>query len=98
MFVAAFQKVVRFIYSGDKSVVSAEKELAMLFEMFRLADQVRPLLVVFIIFIYKFWGGFYCTLFSTAICRPSDSTVPMDAGIEPRTVATGALAVRCSNH
>ncbi len=32
------------------------------------------------------------------ICRPSDSTVPMDAGIEPRTVATGALAVRRSNH
>ncbi len=24
------------------------------------------------------------------ICRPSDSTVPTDAGIEPRTVSTGA--------
>ncbi len=32
------------------------------------------------------------------ICRPSDSTVPTDAGIEPRTVATGALAVRRSSH
>ncbi len=32
------------------------------------------------------------------ICRPSDSTVPRDAGIEPRTVATGALTVRRSNH
>ncbi len=32
------------------------------------------------------------------ICRPSDSTVPTDAGIEPRTVATGPLAVRRSNH
>jgi hypothetical protein len=32
------------------------------------------------------------------ICRPSESTVPTDAGIEPRTVATGALAVRHSNH
>ncbi len=32
------------------------------------------------------------------ICRPSDSTVPTDAGIEPRTVAAGALAVRRSNH
>jgi hypothetical protein len=32
------------------------------------------------------------------ICRPSDSMVPTDAGIEPRTVATGALAVRRSNH
>ncbi len=32
------------------------------------------------------------------ICRPLDSTVPTDAGIEPRTVATGAKAVRRSNH
>jgi hypothetical protein len=32
------------------------------------------------------------------ICRPSDSTVSEDAGIEPRTVATTALAVRRSNH
>ena len=32
------------------------------------------------------------------ICRPSDSTVPVNAGSEPRTVATMALAVRRSNH
>ncbi len=32
------------------------------------------------------------------ICRLSDSTVPTDAGIEPRAVVTGALAVRRSNH
>jgi hypothetical protein len=34
------------------------------------------------------------------ICRPSDSTLSEDAGIEPRTVAiaTMALAVRRSNH
>jgi hypothetical protein len=31
------------------------------------------------------------------ICRPSNTTVPTDAGIEPRTVAFGALAVRRSN-
>jgi hypothetical protein len=32
-------------------------------------------------------------------CRPSDSTVSEDAGIEPRTIATSALAVRSStNH
>jgi hypothetical protein len=30
------------------------------------------------------------------ICRPSDSTVSEDARIEPRTVATTALAVRHS--
>jgi hypothetical protein len=32
------------------------------------------------------------------ICRPSDFTVSEDAWIEPRTVATTALAVRRSNH
>jgi hypothetical protein len=32
------------------------------------------------------------------ICRPSDSTVSEEAGIEPRTVATMALAVRRANH
>jgi len=32
------------------------------------------------------------------ICHPSDSTVSEDAGIEPRTVATTALAVIRSNH
>ncbi len=49
-----------------------------------------------------FIGGGGGTFFSyniqlCFICRPSDSTVPSDAGIEPRTVATGALAVRRSN-
>ncbi len=32
------------------------------------------------------------------ICRPSDFTVSEDAGIERRTVANSALAVRRSNH
>jgi len=32
------------------------------------------------------------------ICRPSDSTVPADAGFEPRAVANLALAARHSNH
>ncbi len=32
------------------------------------------------------------------ICSPSDFTMSEDAGIEPRTVATTALAVRRSNH
>jgi hypothetical protein len=30
-------------------------------------------------------------------CRPSDSTEPTDAGIEPRTVATGSLAADALN-
>jgi hypothetical protein len=32
------------------------------------------------------------------ICLPSDSTVSKDAGIDPRTVVTFALAARRSNH
>jgi hypothetical protein len=32
------------------------------------------------------------------ICRPSDSTVSEDAGIEPMSVATLALTARRSNH
>ncbi len=56
-----------------------------------------------VFFIIYFFGGFFLFLLSyyiqhCFICRPSDSTVPTDAGIEPRTVATGALAVRRSNH
>jgi hypothetical protein len=44
--------------------------------------------------------SFICTIFNTAssACRPSDSTVPEDAEIEPSTVATTALANRRSNH
>jgi hypothetical protein len=32
------------------------------------------------------------------ICRLSDSTGSVDAGIEPRTVATLTLTARCYNH
>ncbi len=55
------------------------------------------------IFFFKYFFGGFFLFFSyyiqhCFICRPSDSTVPTDAEIEPRTVATGALAVRRSNH
>ncbi len=50
-------------------------------------------------FLNIFWGIFSLfILYNIQHCRPSDSTVPTDAGIEPKTVATGALAVRRSNH
>jgi hypothetical protein len=53
--------------------------------------------------IYKksgiFWIFSFYVRYSTLLhLPPSDSTVPEDAGIEPRTVATTALAVRRSNH
>ncbi len=52
-------------------------------------------------YFFVFWGDFL-VFFSyyiqhCFICRHSDSTVPTDAGIELRTVATDALAVRRSN-
>jgi hypothetical protein len=49
-----------------------------------------------IFFIYIFF--FMYNIQHCFICRPSDSTVSEDAGIEPRTVATTALAVRRSNY
>ncbi len=55
---------------------------------------------VIILFLDIFWGDFFLSynIQHCFICRPSDSTVPTDAGIEHRTVATGALTVRRSNH
>ncbi len=55
-------------------------------------------------FLYFFKGdfcGFFLYMYDIQhcfICRPSDFTVSEDAGIEPRTVATTALAVRRSKH
>jgi hypothetical protein len=55
------------------------------------------------VFFFIFLGGDLFLFFSyyiqhCFICRSSDSTVATDAGIEPRTVAAGALGVRHSNH
>jgi hypothetical protein len=50
------------------------------------------------LYIYFLEGFFFGTIFSTAYSAAPQTTVPTDAGIEPRTVATGALAVRRSNH
>jgi hypothetical protein len=44
---------------------------------------------------FWFFSSMYC-IQHCFICRPSDSTVSKDAGIEPRTVTTSALAVRHS--
>ncbi len=44
-----------------------------------------------------FYFLFMCVIQHCFICRPSDSTVSEDAGIEPRTVATLALTARRSN-
>ncbi len=47
------------------------------------------------IFLTNIFGGIFFSYYiqHCFICRPSDSTVPTDAGIESKTVATGALAV-----
>ncbi len=47
---------------------------------------------------FDFLDFFMCDIQYCFICRPSDSIVSEDARIEPRTVATTALAVRRSNH
>ncbi len=45
-----------------------------------------------------FWDFFRYDIQHCFICRPSESTVSENAGIESRTVATTALAVGRSNH
>ncbi len=34
----AFEKMIRYIYSGDQTIVTTVQELDVLFELFRLAD------------------------------------------------------------
>ncbi len=50
------------------------------------------------IFFKGFLGFLMYFIYHCFICRPLHSTVSEDAGIEPRTVATSALAVRRSDH
>ncbi len=52
--------------------------------------------LVFYSWIFRIFSFFVYDIRHCFICRPSDPTVSEDAGIEPRTVATTALAVRRS--
>ncbi len=45
-----------------------------------------------------FFGFFLCSIFNTASSAAPQILLSEEAGIEPRTVATTALAVRRSNH
>jgi hypothetical protein len=58
---------------------------------------LNVLLVTYIMAPNVFFSGYF--LQQCFICRPTDFTVPEDAGVEPRTdtVATLALAIRRSN-
>jgi hypothetical protein len=49
-------------------------------------------------FIYYFLDALHYIIQNCFICRPSDSTESEDARIEPRTVATSALALKRSKH
>ncbi len=49
-------------------------------------------------FVKVFYLFFHYCIQHCFICRPSKSTVSIDVGIEPRTVATSALTVRRSNY
>ncbi len=72
------------------------------FEFFWIFMDFYGLFWIFWIFgDFFFWGGGVLVILQyfiehCFICRPSDSTVSVDAGIEARTVATPALAVRRS--
>jgi hypothetical protein len=72
------------------------------YKLFKHSQAIIGFSLPHFFFLNIFWGDFFSFVYYNIqqgfICRPSDSTVPTDAGIEPRTVATGALAVRRSNH
>ncbi len=58
---------------------------------------------LFALILFSFSSGGFFWIFKyfiqlCFICRPSDTTVPVNAGIEPRTVATPALTARRSKH
>jgi hypothetical protein len=71
-----------------------------MFKLWCLAEEVSTRLPLIIIFFFSagFFRIFKHFIQHCVICRPSDSTVPVNAGIEPRTVATTALTVRRFNH
>ncbi len=62
----------------------------------------QPSNEIFIIFLQGdfYWIFYVCRYFiqHCFICRPSDSTLSENAGIEPRTVATSAFTVRRSSY
>ncbi len=100
----------RFIYSHDRSAHSAAGKYVGRSWEYINHSQIHECgnwdwgcAVSYLLFHIFLGGIFLIYLFfilnSTLLhLPPSDSTVLTDAGIEPRTVATGALAVSRSNH
>jgi hypothetical protein len=83
---------IQYVIPGKKHTDAVSNRL------FRLEPYQMPWAIchsrreTFFFFFKYFFGGFFlfCSynIQHCFICRPSDSTVPTDAGIEPRTVAT----------
>jgi hypothetical protein len=87
-----FQPILKLKGSKQVSVVSPQ---AIVYEMILLDKVPTRLGKLFIFIVLSMYFIQHCFCF---ICRPSDFTVSEDAGIEPRSVATLALAVRRCNH
>ncbi len=71
------------------------------FARYVLSAIANPIKILYCFFIKDNFLGFFLFMYDIQhcfICRPSDSTVSEAAGIQLRTVATTALAVRRSNH
>ncbi len=75
-------------YSTHHKIRRKKKHLQKKFDLG--SSKIRGIFLGFFLFMYDIQQCF--------ICRPSDSTVSEDAGIESRPVATTALAVRRFNH
>jgi hypothetical protein len=70
--------------------MSGEKKIDQMILIQYFKEIERGDFIGFFIFMYVIQHCF--------ICRPSDTSVSEDAGIEPRTVPTLALTARRSNH
>ncbi len=96
------QYITVYITNCSFSAVSFPRTAAINFSLIMQWIFFSPYYGWISFFLNIFWGDFFYlfpyNIQHCFICRPSDSTVPTDAGIEPRTVATGALTARRSNH
>ncbi len=95
-----------FVFNWEHILIKLRRKISRCLNHIRIVAATNSMRIViycsyvtsFVGYVRYFFFFFSFYIQHYFICRPSDSTVPTDAGIEPRTIATGALAVRHSNH
>jgi hypothetical protein len=97
--IACIAHVLQYSWENLNSIIKRGNEVTFSLSYTRSLYSTRPSLSHHILFrsIFSLKGGyffkyFFSTLFNNASSAPSDSSVSEYAGIEPRTVATSAMA------